>query len=71
MELVTIHYTEFKRLVAQESRLKDRVAELEEEVSALKADVDNLIDENEHLEKQVKLLSVLEDDDEEEELLDE
>ncbi|ELJ9288499.1 hypothetical protein RT939_001265 [Staphylococcus pseudintermedius] len=71
MELVTIHYTEFKRLVAQELRLKERVAELEEEVSALKADVDDLIDENEHLEKQVKLLSVLEDDDEEEELLDE
>ncbi|MBU3873828.1 hypothetical protein [Staphylococcus coagulans] len=69
MELVTIHYTEFKRLVAQESRLKDRAAELEEEVSDLKADVNELIDENEHLEKQAKLLSVLEDD--EEELLDE
>ncbi|WP_280954575.1 hypothetical protein [Staphylococcus coagulans] len=36
MELVTIHYSEFKRLVSQELRLKDRVAELEEELILLK-----------------------------------
>ncbi|EGQ1594215.1 hypothetical protein ACEUW8_09130 [Staphylococcus pseudintermedius] len=35
MKLVTIDYLEFKRLVGQEIRLKERIAELEDEIEGL------------------------------------
>lgn len=35
MKLVTIDYLEFKRLVGQEIRLKERIAELENEIEGL------------------------------------
>ncbi|REI11773.1 hypothetical protein DOS77_11865 [Staphylococcus felis] len=63
MKLVTIEYSEFKRLVAQEVHLKARVAELENEVDDLEA-------KNYFLENELESHQTLEDD-EEEELLDE
>lgn len=35
MKLVTIDYLEFKRLVGQEIRLKERIEELEDEIEGL------------------------------------
>lgn len=61
MKLVTIEYSEFKRLIAQEVHLKARVAELEDEVDDLEAKVH-------YLENELESHQTLED--EEEELLD-